>query len=286
MRRITNIGPVIALVVFVSLLSLACGMQSNTDATAQAFSASLNLTATARALAAPSTDGGGGTGGVEGIQANATGTAQARANVRATEDAIEAATLQANADAMAPILAELPTYGVDPSEGHLGWIHDPALLTAEEHMDYAYLNEHASKIAEDFVISGDITWNTQTGIAGCGFVLRSNGNIDALEEYLVLISRGSNGALAFIKQQPGNQVQETPFDNVENIDPNFEWQNDFTNRLTVVARGDTFSIYTNGVYIGQVVDNSYSRGFVAMVAVSESGQTRCQFDNTWLWLLD
>ena len=28
------------------------------------------------------------------------------------------------------------------------------------------------------------------------------------------------------------------------------------------------------------------RGFVAMVAWSESGRTVCQFDNAWLWLLD
>ncbi|MCH7687990.1 MAG: tetratricopeptide repeat protein, partial [Planctomycetes bacterium] len=30
----------------------------------------------------------------------------------------------------------------------------------------------------------------------------------------------------------------------------------------------------------------FERGFIAMVALSESGRTICQFDNTWLWLLD
>jgi hypothetical protein len=286
MRRTDRIRSLIAGVIASSLVSIACGMQSNTESTAQALGEAFNLTATAQAGTAPDTGGSDGGVSVEAIQANATGTAQSRAATRAVEDAQEAATLGANATAVAPIIAELPTYGVDPSEGHLGWIHDPAVLVAEEHMDYAYINDHIGTIAVDFVISGDITWNTSTGIAGCGFVLRSNGNTDALAEYLVLISRGSNGALAFIKQSPGNELQETPFDNVENIDQNFQWQNDTTNRLTVVGRGDTFSIYTNGVYIGQVSDSAYTRGFVAMVALSESGQTRCQFDNTWLWLLD
>jgi hypothetical protein len=290
MRRSRTIQSVMTTGVFTSLVLsiIACGMQSSTDSTAQALSQNFNLTATARAGTSPDTGGGigGGAVGIETSQANATGTAQSRAATQAAEDALDADAQAATAAASEPIRAELPTYGIDPSEGHLGWIHPPELLTAEEHMDYAYINRFASTLAEDFVISGDITWNTQTGIAFCGFVLRSNGNKDALKEYLVLISRASNGFLTFVKQSPGNQIQETQFDNVENIDSSFEWQNDTTNRLTVVGRGDTFTIYTNGVYIGQVTDNEYPKGFVAMVALSESGQTRCQFDNTWLWLLD
>ncbi|MCJ7677984.1 MAG: FHA domain-containing protein [Anaerolineales bacterium] len=32
-------------------------------------------------------------------------------------------------------------------------------------------------------------------------------------------------------------------------------------------------------------ETNFERGFVAMVALSESGVTRCHFDNTWLWLI-
>jgi hypothetical protein len=30
----------------------------------------------------------------------------------------------------------------------------------------------------------------------------------------------------------------------------------------------------------------YEEGFVAMLGVSESGHTVCQFDNAWLWLIE
>ncbi len=30
----------------------------------------------------------------------------------------------------------------------------------------------------------------------------------------------------------------------------------------------------------------YSDGFLAMVALSESGETNCNFDNSWLWLIE
>jgi hypothetical protein len=33
-------------------------------------------------------------------------------------------------------------------------------------------------------------------------------------------------------------------------------------------------------------NTEYERGFIAMVALSESGRTFCQFDNAWLWLIN
>jgi hypothetical protein len=70
-------------------------------------------------------------------------------------------------------------------------------------------------------------------------------------------------------------------------DPNFEWQNDETNRVAVVGRGNTFSIYTNELFIGDITtDNSLERGLVAFIALNESGTTHCLFENAFLWLLD
>ena len=62
-------------------------------------------------------------------------------------------------------------------------------------------------------------------------------------------------------------------------------QNDTTNRLAVVGSGPTISVYTNGVQIGSFDASAYEKGFVAMVALSESGRTVCEFDNTWLWVI-
>jgi hypothetical protein len=30
----------------------------------------------------------------------------------------------------------------------------------------------------------------------------------------------------------------------------------------------------------------FDKGFLAMIGVSESGKTLCQFDDTWLWLIN
>lgn len=263
------------------LVTLACGFQGGTDATAQALGAALNMTSTARAGAGNPSSGDS----VATAQAQATINSQNFAATQAALGAVDAEFAAATAAVEAPIRAELATYGVDPSVGRVGWIHPPADMVVEGYKQFDYINQFAGTLAADFVVSGDITWNTDTGISGCGFVIRSNGQEEALDQYMVIITRGGSGTAFFVKMADGEVIRQ---DNVyaNGIDPAFEWQNDFTNRLTVVGRGDTFSIYTNGTFIADYTASEYDRGFIFMVALSESGRTQCQFNNTWLWLME
>ncbi|MEM7118747.1 MAG: hypothetical protein AAF614_40395 [Chloroflexota bacterium] len=222
------------------------------------------------------------------VQATATAQAVEALAQATTQAQEESADAQATAAAEAPIRAELSSYGVNPDEGRLGWIHPPELLDVEGYMGYTYTNRFLATVAIDFVISADITWNTQFGTTGCGFVLRTDGNEESLNQYMVIITRGAQGHAGFVTMVDGEVILEESQDIYANgIDPLFEWQNDTTNRVTVVGRGDTFTIYTNGTEIGQVTPETfYEKGFVAFVALNESGYTRCQFDNAWLWLLN
>jgi len=218
-------------------------------------------------------------------QAQATAVAQGLEATRGAEAALSSEQAAATATAAAPIVAELPTYGVDPSEGELAWIHPPVSMEVEEYLETDYANQYLARLVSDFVISADITWNTQFGLTGCGFVLRSDGDEESFNQYLAIITRGGNGSIAFIKQARGTFFN-VQLEKVGSRDPSFQWHNDTTNRLTVVARGDTFSVYTNGNLVQQFTATEYDRGFVAMVVLSESGRTACEFNNAWLWVLD
>lgn len=204
--------------------------------------------------------------------------------VRATE---EAASVTATATAVAPILAELPSYGVDPADGEVAWIHPPVTIEATGYMTYTYANRRIATVAEDFVLSADITWNTRFGTTGCGFVLRSDGNEEGYDQYIVLATRASSGAVLFTIMEDG-EVKRNEISNINagGLDPAFEWQNDTTNNMTIVARGNTFEIYTNGTKLDEVTPSiAFERGFVAFVALNESGTTTCHYDNGWLWLI-
>jgi hypothetical protein len=126
-------------------------------------------------------------------------------------------------------------------------------------------------------------------------------------------------------------------------DPKFEWDNDSTNRLTVVGRANVFTIYSNDYLIGEVIggeppkqpiyptppptpegqlagaaldrynqlisqyedeleqaqsgyqrqlqlyeeyNTDFREGFMTLGAMNESGFTKCQFDNTWLFTIE
>lgn len=279
---------------------LACGLPGGGDTDATATVDALNTRLAESNVATPTTEI------VEVVEIEATDTpavagnvlaAQATATARsvgatATAEAQTAANTASNAataTAVAPFLAELPGYGVDPAQGRMGWIHPPVTIQASGYLSYTYANQNIATVAQDFVLASDITWNTRFGTAGCGYVLRSDGDSEGnYDQYIALVIRGGSGELFFTIMQDGDVVQNEITDiNINALDPNFEWQNDTTNRFVVVGRGNTFSFYSNGVHVGDVTPSiAYERGFVAFVGLNESGTTTCHYDNAFLWLIE
>lgn len=263
----------------------------------------------------------------------ATQTAQANLDVSGVE---------ATASAFSPFEADLSRYGVDPQKGRPGFIHPPVRLELDEFHSTDFANQFLGTVAEDFVFSSDITWNTQYGTSGCGFVLRSDGDEQFPNQYLLIATRAASGHIIFGVMADGELVGGQDF-YAYGLDPDFDFHNDATNRIAVVGRGQQFEIYSNGALIGEVdpndplpqpripdppplpidinnplikakytqakaeydlvvqkikadfaarlkavnqADKTFERGFVAMLAVSESGLTQCQFDRTWLWLIE
>ena len=321
----------------VMLVATACGSGATApEMTAQALGQSISLTATAGAGTAYDSQAE-----LQTAVAQATAGAESMVATQSAQGGMAAEAMAATATAESPIRAELPTYGIDPANGHVGWIHPPAELSVSGYMQYDYVNQFLGTVAQNFVFSTDITWDTQYGTSGCGMALRSNGNQDALSQYLVIATRGANGHIVFSSMLDGKL--QNGIDSYANyLDPKFQTENGSTNRLTVVGRGNTLTIFTNGVQIDQVVAGEqpvlvlpsapeappagasadqlakfdqdlsahndlvarissnykpnlaiiqaetpyFERGFVAFVALSESGTTNCQFNNGWLWIID
>jgi hypothetical protein len=164
---------------------------------------------------------------------------------------IDNAAFQATATAIVPVLEELPRYGVNPLEGHVAWLHKPVTLDLNGYMQSGYANDYPEVTAADFVLVADITWNTLAGTAGCGFMFRSDGNKEKPSQFMVDIARFANGTLYFSALVGGNLANAQIF-YPKSKDNSFNWLNDSTNRLAVVARGKMLEFYTNGVKIGEV----------------------------------
>lgn len=229
--------------------SLACNLQTsdpNLESTVDALEVRVRKTATAAAA-------------VEEITRVAPQTAEAKAtqeseSVLATQSAdvaLDSEARQATATAAVPVTGELRVYGVDASGGRVAWLHPPVALEVEGYQQFEVANEYMSVVAADFVIAADITWNTQYGTSGCGFMLRSNGDQNKPSQYMVVATRGGNGHVVFatlVEGEIANGYDIYP----RTYDRSFSWQNEATNRLAVVGRGSVFEIYTNGTWVGEI----------------------------------
>ena len=221
-----------------AVVSLACGSSSTVspeESTVQALSDQIRQTGTAAAL----------------VETQAFSGDQSAAATQTALAALAPDLLTGTAQAYAPILAELPTYGVDPASGSVAWVHPPVSLEVEGYMQYDYINHFIATVAQDFVMSADISWDAIGSESSCGFVLRSDGNETAMNTYLATISRVASGHFLFMTVAKGEIVTGQDI-YAYGRDPAFDWQNNATNQLTVVGRGNRFWIYTNGTLIGEI----------------------------------
>ncbi len=197
--------------------------------------------------------------GMESGEINELATAEANAtekarDVQATQTARavgQSDSQIAEATLAAPMVAELPQYGLDKTSGRPAWLHDPLVLEISGYQQMTYGNDHPEVTAADFVLAADLTWDTQYGSSGCGFMFRSDGNQDKPNMYMVLATRFASGHVLFSALADGEIANVHDF-YPKTSDQSFQWQNGTTNRLAVVARGTLIEIYTNGVKIGEV----------------------------------
>jgi len=130
----------------------------------------------------------------------------------------------------------------------------------------------------DFVVSATIHWGPGATEDYCGFRFRGEGT-----ENLYIVDIDRNGGLYF-EYKLDNEWQEIVDGNGRNINTD----QDDTNQLVLIAVGDTFWVYLNGEFAGELVDNTLPSGEVALLAgtYDESDETNCVFEDAWIWTLE
>jgi len=329
------------LTVFVLLLSVACGL-----GTGQLDPMLQTLTPLSAAVAGTATAQGLNSGGASDQLATAFAKATAESrDIYATETArasLNSESKMATATVIAPAVAELPRYGIDPGQGQVAWVHNPVTIDLNGYQQSGYANDYKQITAKDFVMASDITWYTFNSLSACGFMFRSNGNANKPSQYMVVITRYATGYLGFTATVDGEMSNMRTI-YLASQDKSFTWQNNATNRLAIVVRGALIDAYTNGVLVGEIdtaqpppdsmesppsfaipknatteqlqdyqnqIDQNqqnidllqsqmadarknfaknkpiFSEGLLGFVDVSQSGKSKCTFNNGWLFILN
>src|SRR3990172_4549421 len=113
------------------------------------------------------------------------------------------------------------------------------------------VNQLATATVAAPVLAADVTWDTQYGSSGCGFMFRSDGDKNKPNQYMVLATRLGNGHVIFSATAEGELANVHDY-YPRTDDRSFSAENGSTNRIAVVGRGNIIEIYTNGVKIGEV----------------------------------
>ena len=238
------------LMVLFVLLSLAAGCGAR-----QPDSMALTLTPLSAAVAGTATAQAENVGGVTDQLSTAVAKATSQsADIYATETArgsLNSASNLATATVIAPVVAELPRYNIDPGRGYVAWVHKPVTIDLNGYQQSGYANDYSQVTAKNFVMAADITWYTFNSLSACGFMFRSNGDRNKPSQYMVIITRFATGYLAFTATVNGENSNMRTFYPPQQ-DKSFNWLNNSTNRLAIVVNGALIDVYTNGVMIGEI----------------------------------
>lgn len=202
-------------------------------------------------------------------------TATAAAQATATMDAFNAL-----------IQPDLEKYNIDPANGRLIWFGEkPVYLTAASYMGVeSSVLEDVGNIS-DFVFQSDVTWNTSSGLAGCGFLMRSEKDVKKGAQYWLNFFRLQNLPLWEVDYAKNGQYVYPLNANNYTSGAIYDEQ-DSTNHVAVVAQGADISVYVNGELLGKLSDTKLKEGLLAFVVRQESGTTRCKFENSWVWAFE
>ena len=214
-----------------------------------------------------------------------TNTPTATPNATATQAAL--ATAQAE-QLSASVKSELEALEIPVDTGSLAYYQpEPQFIELTEHQQalVADLPSSEGLSASDFVLSTDITWDTP-GLATCGFVFRSEGSLVDGASYLFQILRLSGAPGWDIEYWKDGTWQNSPVP--PSASSAIEQANGATNHIVLVAEGEKFTMYINGVRQGSYYDYSKQRlnGTFEFSAWQDSGNSTCTFENTAVWVYE
>lgn len=198
-----------------------------------------------------------------------------------------AAATKIAAENLGAIKSEIEQLGYATEIGELGWMQiEPIEILVDEYMGYYYHEFAENFVAKDFILKTDITWESSSGLAGCGLIFRSESNFMQGEQYELAFLRLSGLPVWFVMYADDGEYQKDITGPLTAGAINQDQGS--TNTYMLIAEEGKFTMYINDLRIGSYYDYANSRleGEFAFTGWQESGQSSCVFNNTWVWLLD
>ena len=178
---------------------------------------------------------------------------------------------------------DLELAGFSADQGSLAWVQeDPETIKLKNYWSNNFVPLDDGKVYSDFILRSDVTWDSTSGLATCGFWFRGE-STDEDDEHYIFEALRLSGAPAWWVTFWRNGVEESVLTGNARFSRAIRLEDMSTNEYLFVAEENVLSIYVNGESLGQVTINRLSEGVSAFFAFQESGETECTFSNSWIW---
>jgi hypothetical protein len=173
-----------------------------------------------------------------------------------------------------------------PTSGYLAWVQDEPISISLTGPGGQYVTFAESVNAADFVIYGEITWDTNAW-PDCGLYFRADEKYTHGDYYWLRFLRFSGLPAFDIEYYRDGEFVTNVTQNVRFSDY-LDISDGATNSVALSSVGNEFNVFINGYNEGRYYDySSYlSQGYFAFLAYQDSGDTICTFDNSWIWLYE
>ena len=210
-----------------------------------------------------------------------TRTATSTMDVDATARAFFASTPSPSASEE-QIKKELADLGL-PFEGRLAWyMPAPVEISLKNYNETKFSAAAQDLVFTDFVLKVSIGWDSKTGLAGCGIILRADTPLGTGSQYQFSTLRlagapawdlefFTNGKLVPNLSMP---VQYTKAIDIEQ---------GATNTYYLLVQGKELTVLANGSRLGTVALSAREEGLTGLMGFQESGETTCSFSQFWIW---
>lgn len=151
-------------------------------------------------------------------------------------------------------------------------------VTSYNSFVYDFINDDTFT---DFVYHTDINWESSGGLAGCGLVFHSDGDINEGQYYIFALMRLQNAPL-WEMYYVNNGGWKSLGHNYSNAIKDKQGEQ---NELVIITRGANVQAYVNGTRLTEIDYNKLTKGAIAEMVWQDSGVTSCTFSDTWVWAL-
>jgi len=175
-------------------------------------------------------------------------------------------------------------YSID--QGYLAWSErDPWPIASTTYGTIIFEPIDEGINYSTYVMHYDVTWQSTSGLAGCGLIFHSEKNLGFGKQYRFYAYRFSGLPYWTVELWNANWPPTSAMGRGK-LNSAINQENGSTNSYTLVVRKDIMTIYANNKRLSHVPISSLIKGRIAFFVFQNSGKTTCSFDNAWLWSLE